>query len=49
MLSRCLFDFSVGVAAFVMGLSRISSPFFLTLYISNDYFNDDNVLFPQKR
>ena len=31
MLSRCFFDFSVGVGAFVIGLSQISS--FFTIYI----------------
>ena len=30
MLSRCFFDFSVGVGAFVIGLSQIS--FFFTCY-----------------
>ena len=31
MLSRCFLDFSVGVGAFVTGLSQISSFFFLQL------------------
>ena len=33
MLPRCFLDFSVGVGAFVIGLSQVSS--FLLLYIVN--------------
>ena len=34
-LSRCFLDFSVGVGAFVMGLSQISS--FFSQYIFRDH------------
>ena len=35
MLSRCVFDFSVGVGAFVIGLSQISSLFSLQVKTHN--------------
>ena len=35
MLSRCFFDFSVGVGAFVIGLSQISSFFSFNRSLSN--------------
>ena len=35
MLSRCFLDFSVGVGAFVIGLSQISSFFFMYIIIYN--------------
>ena len=38
MLSRCFLDFSVGVGAFVIGLSQISSFFsFAKMYTSTSF------------